>query len=719
MLLHHLVEAIRGKDETGPPTAWRTRLIRAGTSKNRYRYSLGVLHEAAPLFEGVRALARSDEDHVKGVGHAAKNIVGWFSSPKPSPEGVDAIFNISEAAGWLKTMLWDAWERGKKDIIGLSIVAEGGGDSSYTRTSDGLVRDVQKIAKVHFVDVVVNPSAGGGFIGLAEADDPDGRTTVMMEQILKLIEALDPVRFKEIDTTKVTEAEVIAILEAIQKEKSKAPDPKPADPKPDPKPGDSAATIIAEALSGFKAEIAEAKKGMLEELARQNMEHMVQALLSESDLPKAAQDRVLDCARRSDDISKVTATEIQKFITAEAEYLNLRKSWSGPGSSSHGVCVGADSLDKWKASLFGLVEGVDEYPISEAKGAATVPAFNSIREAYITLTGDDQLTFDLAHARNLREATIQVSTFTVILGDALRRSMQKEFRKAPYDQWRKIADVVPVQDFRTNYRPQLGGFSDLVSVAETVAYAAFTTAPGEFVPRYSVTKYGRLQVITLEAIANDDVGLIRRMPQKMGRAAARTLNAVVWTPITTNAAFSYTGTDVDTLFHANHGGNLGSSALSASALLAARKVMMKQTEQNSSERLNIGPKYLCVPVDLEESAYELCYSTGKPVLSTDTSTSSSISDNAGQPNFLRKIGVEPLVIPHATDTNNWYMAADKADIPIMEVGFLGGRQEPELFVQDLPNVGSMFDSDQITYKVRHIYGVCAQEWRGLYGSVVA
>ena len=37
-------------------------------------------------------------------------------------------------------------------------------------------------------------------------------------------------------------------------------------------------------------------------------------------------------------------------------------------------------------------------------------------------------------------------------------------------------------------------------------------------------------------------------------------------------------------------------------------------------------------------------------------------------------------------------------------GFLGGREEPELFVQDMPNVGSMFSNDKLTYKIRHIYG---------------
>jgi hypothetical protein len=43
-------------------------------------------------------------------------------------------------------------------------------------------------------------------------------------------------------------------------------------------------------------------------------------------------------------------------------------------------------------------------------------------------------------------------------------------------------------------------------------------------------------------------------------------------------------------------------------------------------------------------------------------------------------------------------------LPVLEVGFLDGQEEPELFVQDQPNGGSMFSNDKLTYKIRHIYG---------------
>jgi hypothetical protein len=65
------------------------------------------------------------------------------------------------------------------------------------------------------------------------------------------------------------------------------------------------------------------------------------------------------------------------------------------------------------------------------------------------------------------------------------------------------------------------------------------------------------------------------------------------------------------------------------------------------------------------------------------------------------------------------MVCDPVDIDTIEVGFLQGRREPELFVADIPNAGSLFTNDQIVYKIRGIFGVCLLDYRGFDGSVVA
>ena len=51
--------------------------------------------------------------------------------------------------------------------------------------------------------------------------------------------------------------------------------------------------------------------------------------------------------------------------------------------------------------------------------------------------------------------------------------------------------------------------------------------------------------------------------------------------------------------------------------------------------------------------------------------------------------------------------------------FLDGNEEPELFVQDNPTVGSMFSNDKLTYKERFIFGGNVTNFRGFDKSVVA
>ena len=71
-----------------------------------------------------------------------------------------------------------------------------------------------------------------------------------------------------------------------------------------------------------------------------------------------------------------------------------------------------------------------------------------------------------------------------------------------------------------------------------------------------------------------------------------------------------------------------------------------------------------------------------------------------------------------TDVNDWSISADVMDVPGIEIGFLDGNQEPELFVQDNPTVGSMFANDKVTYKIRHIYGGAVTDFRAFDKSVV-
>ena len=71
------------------------------------------------------------------------------------------------------------------------------------------------------------------------------------------------------------------------------------------------------------------------------------------------------------------------------------------------------------------------------------------------------------------------------------------------------------------------------------------------------------------------------------------------------------------------------------------------------------------------------------------------------------------------DVNNYYISAGKSEIDLIEVGFLNGKETPEVLIQDQPTVGNVFTADTMRYKVRHEYGGCLPDYRAFAAGIVA
>lgn len=265
-----------------------------------------------------------------------------------------------------------------------------------------------------------------------------------------------------------------------------------------------------------------------------------------------------------------------------------------------------------------------------------------------------------------------------------------------WSDWRWVADVVPVNDFRTQERSRLGGYGDLPAVAENGAYDPLTS-PNDEKATYALSKRGGTETISLETIANDDVGLITRIPLKLSQAAKRTLYKFIFDFFRTNAVVYDT-----TAFYTVGHGNLGAAALAAASFAAARLAMSQQSELDSGAQLGLVLRHLAVPSDLVETAYDMF-----------------VRNTNNDETFVQSR--KPVVheVPYWTDANDWCGFADKREIPLLELGFYNGQEEPELFIQDSPTQGSLFSNDQIKYKLRHIYSGAIPDIRGHYKGVVA
>ena len=332
----------------------------------------------------------------------------------------------------------------------------------------------------------------------------------------------------------------------------------------------------------------------------------------------------------------------------------------------------------------------------------SVPAFHGIREAYVTYTGDGDVTGLLPGRVRIRE-DITTSTFPNAVANTLRRMLLKDYREQDYGM-SLLTQSTSVPDFRTQERVRVGYFGDLPTVDTEAADYTELTAPTDEKASYSVVTFGGVVTITRKMILNDDLGVVPQIVSRLGRAARRTLAQRVFNLLITNPTIY----DSVAWFHATHG-NLGSTALSATELDVVRTAMRNRTEKDSNKKLGIAPYVLVVPHELEGKARQ--------------ENMREYLDTSFTPNPVRFLfganGERIIVSPLLSDATDWYVFANVEEAPTVEVGFLQGRQEPEFFLADEPTAEKVFTSDKIRYKVRHEFEAVVIDYRGAYKEVVA
>ncbi|MEA2704738.1 MAG: hypothetical protein QOD63_2683, partial [Actinomycetota bacterium] len=268
--------------------------------------------------------------------------------------------------------------------------------------------------------------------------------------------------------------------------------------------------------------------------------------------------------------------------------------------------------------------------------------------------------------------------------------------------WRQlVSSVFPLNDFRTQRIDRLGGYGVLPTVNQGAPYQPLTT-PGNEEVTYAAAKKGGTEDLTWETIVNDDLRVVQKIPQKLGLAAAQTLFRFVLDLLDTNPTIY----DSVALFAAGHN-NTATNALSGANMSLARRAMRKQTAYGDTTNvLSIVPKTLVVVSELEEMAFQLSRSA------VALPSAAPVGAAANQPNLHQNLAF--LTVDYWTSTTKWVVVADPAMVPTIEVGFLYGKDAPELFVQNDPTVGAPFNADKVIWKIRHVYGGAVLDFRGFY-----
>lgn len=288
--------------------------------------------------------------------------------------------------------------------------------------------------------------------------------------------------------------------------------------------------------------------------------------------------------------------------------------------------------------------------------------------------------------------------------------------------WRQWTRTYNVPDFKPISFVRLTEMQDLLTVPEGGEYK--DSQIDEIVgPSLTVETFGRLFSLTRRAIINDDLNQLRDRPAAMGRAAARTLSRSVVAKLEGNPN-AYDGTPT---FHVNHN-NLLTLPLTEDALQQAITKLRTQTDPNGL-RIGLRPRTLLIPPHLEFTARRILNSQQlmavPGVAGTNAGSAQVVTTLQGNQNVVAGI-VDYMVDEYLTDSNDWYLLADQNEAPIVAVGFLNGKETPDVFLKDpgMRNVlgGSdpySMEFDEIVWKIRHDWGTGIMDWRGGVKSAVA
>jgi hypothetical protein len=690
-----LIAASEKPEESDYGYKWRVQVVEYGMGKDgRINWPRAVLAAAISLYENAKVFALTDSQHLaenKPFGKSVREIVGWLKNAVDTGTGIEADFFILKSAKWLRDALIDSHERGNPDLLGLS--HDVSAKAVVKRDSSGKsYKEPVEIVAVQ-VDVVYDPTNNGKFIRLAAAVGQGGEN----EMFEKLMAALAKVRsdlHKEIrdamTNNTLTEAQASdKAIDGLAAATIK-------DAGGDDKNKELVAGIVTQLKAAFSADTDLAAELNNVKLLAAGI--TLKSELTDSKLPDSVQANI-----RKQFEKKVFKPEDLKAAIVDAKKMvdDLIGSGNVTGSGGNGrIEVARGSVEKLQAAFDGMMGVKVDDKMKD------IQPMKSLRAAYVEMTGDVDVRGYLDPEQTKRlQAAYGSTSFSYVLGNTLYRRLVQDYREMADFGVSKLVgnNIRNARDFRTMESVRVGYYGDLPDVDPEAEDYIDLAEVGDEEISYSINQKGGLITITRKMIINDDLRAVQKIVSRAPRAARRTLAKRCWAPFISNA--TYKG-DSKAIFHTDHG-NLGASAYAISAALAAKTAMAAQTEPDSGERLMLRPVTVAFPSEL--------YGIVKNVNDFNPQAV-AIADGNSMFGFFRPEGL--FENPFMTDASDWLMFGDPMECEILELAFLNGQQEPEMFIADQNTVGLMFIADKIQYKIRHEYECEVPDYRNAYKAVV-
>jgi len=293
---------------------------------------------------------------------------------------------------------------------------------------------------------------------------------------------------------------------------------------------------------------------------------------------------------------------------------------------------------------------------------------------------------------------VQAAGFsTVDLGGILSNVANKFLLEGFYSverTWRNICAVRNVPDFKTVTSYRLIGKDQYELVTPGGELKHGTLGNESFTNKADT--YGLMLTIDRRDIINDDLGAITLVPRKLGRGSGLKINDVFWTCFLNNAAF-FAAANKNYLTGAD-------TVLSIDGLTKAEVAFMDQVDSDGKP-IGVMPAILLVPTALSAVGTQLFKAV--EIRDTTASTKYPIA-NPHVGKFRVEVGRYLANATYAgASAKAWYLLAEPADLPVIEVAFLNGQEAPVIETAEAD-----FNVLGVQMRGYHDFGVALQDPRG-------
>ena len=293
---------------------------------------------------------------------------------------------------------------------------------------------------------------------------------------------------------------------------------------------------------------------------------------------------------------------------------------------------------------------------------------------------------------NLREV-IKAAFATHLISNVLSATYGKFLLNgylAVESTWDMISSVRSVSDFKTVTGVRVNGGFDFEEVAGD---GELKSADASDDTRTIKAKtYGRISSLTRQDIINDDLGALTILPTRLGRGAALKLNSVFWSEFESSNATFYSKETA-----------AAGNALSLSSLKTATTSYRKLTDPDGKP-LGVTPRMLLVSPENEITAAELM--SGSLLITGENSTRANVNVLAGR--------YQVVSSSYLSSASTWWLVANPADLPAMEVAFLNGVRVPTV-----EQAEADFNVLGVQMRGYFDFGVAKAESRGAYRMATA